>query len=71
MPKFTCFASEREAQISLKASRCHAIGTKVVWVDYDCTAREAVQQSAKGDTRFRVFPCDNFKEAKALAKALS
>ena len=71
MPKFTCFASEREIQSDLTLARVHAVTTRVIWCAYDCTAAEALRETRKNNKRFRVFPVDSHGEAVELAKVLS
>lgn len=71
IPKFTCFASEREISKDLTRARVHAIATKVIWSDYDCTAYEALREARRNNKQFRVFPVDSHEKAKALAEVLA
>jgi len=71
MPKFTCFASEREIQSDLTKARVHAVTTRVIWSTYDCTAYEALREVRKNNKQFRVFPNDSHADALALAKVLA
>lgn len=71
MPKFTCFASEREIQSDLTKARVHAVTTRVIWSAYDCTAYEALREVRKNNKQFRVFPVDSHADALALAEVLA
>ncbi len=71
MPKFTCFASEREIQSDLTKARVHAVTTRVIWSAYDCTAYEALREVRKNNKQFRVFPNDSHAQAVALAEVLA
>ena len=71
MPKFTCFASEREISKDLTKARVHAVTTRVIWSAYDCTAYEALREVRKNNKQFRVFPVDSHDKAVELAKVLA
>ena len=71
MPKFTCFASEREISKDLTKARVHAVTTRVIWSAYDCTAYEALREVRKNNKQFRVFPVDSHANAVELAKVLA
>jgi hypothetical protein len=72
VPKFTCFKTEREAVSSRALAAVHVIGAKVLWCDYETTARDVVKQCAKPfHPQVRIFPCDNYEKAQELAKVLA
>lgn len=73
MPKFVCYANEREAVSSRLEARVHAIKDKVVLCSYETTGRDVVKQLRDGNKNrnLRVFPCENEKDAQALAKVLA